>query len=296
MEALLDQTRDPISRAFRPIFSDGAVIDRGPPRSVPQATPFDEALGRRLTTLLDQPLSKPTLLRALALAASTGVVLKVLGVGREGGRPALLALSSEHDGPVRPLREEAVQAFKRGVAALDGAVALRLLKRDPVWSTTGAGDAVVDVKGSGVKLGTALVDALRARRDEEKPTIYWPDQFAKHLGRKVGCVRPLDDRAGWGSHLALTPELVDVLVLTSVPPGKTSRPWTQVWQEIRADLGVVVGAEPAADARVLADAGVRNVSREKLEANAEALLREAVRRGVARRLPDGGAEAIGARS
>ena len=68
--------QDPVSRALLPLFAEEALVDKqhGGRPIVP--TPFDRSLGRALLTLLQQPLSKPTLLRYLALGSVLGIVLK----------------------------------------------------------------------------------------------------------------------------------------------------------------------------------------------------------------------------
>ena len=109
----------------------------------------------------------------------------------------------------------------------------------------------------------------------------------------MGCVLPPSDRAGWGRHLALSPELLEVLTLMNVANGQRAERWSRFWSRGREDLGIVVGANPMEDEHFLAPVGVENVSQEGLKDNAEALLTHAVRRGVARRLPDGEAEVGG---
>jgi hypothetical protein len=52
----------------------------------------------------------------------------------------------------------------------------------------------------------------------------------------------------------------------------------------------VVGANDDDDIRAFEQAGVVNVSLEDLDDNAERILAQSVRRGVARRLPDSGSE------
>lgn len=71
---------------------------------------------------MGQQLSKPTMLRTVALGSSFGLMPKILGAGREGGRPALLALANE-ERTAKPLREEAVASFRRGIDSLDRRVA-----------------------------------------------------------------------------------------------------------------------------------------------------------------------------
>jgi hypothetical protein len=296
--SLFEDARDPLSRAFRPLLLEAPLVEKGRRPGPTAVTPFDKALGRRLSTLLAQPLSKPTLLRYFALGASLGLVLKVLGAGREEGRPMLLALAAEYDGGSRPLRAEAVQAFRRGVDALDGRL-VALLPSHPraaalLSSSPGPKAAAVEVRGGLPleKIAEELVEVMRQRPSGEE-TTYWPDKFAVALGRKAGCVLPLKDQAGWGTHLALTPELVEVLIMMSVPHGAHAEPWAKLWKRLREELGIIIGASPSSDAEALRRAGVLSVSLERLAENSELLLRQAVRRGVARRLPDSGAEAGG---
>ncbi len=294
--ALLSDAQDPITRAFRPLLYEDTFVETREEREV-AITPYDAALGERLSTLLQHPLSKPTLLRSFALGASMGLGLKILGAGRPEGRPMLLALAAQ-EGGAKLLREEAVQAFKRGVEALDKRFSEELLLHplvDEAFWRAEKGEATVELAGSVERARERLLAALRARGDD-KPTIYWPDRFAVYLGRHIGCVHPKKDQAGWGVHFALTPELVEVLILMMVPPGSVARPWASLWRDVRDQLGIVVGASPTADAQRLRSVGVQHVSVEELQKNNEALLRQAVRRDVARRLPDGGAEAGGALS
>lgn len=297
LSALFTQADDPISRAFRPLLLEGQPVNRNQRPSPHGLSPFDRVLGQRLSTLLSQPLSKPTLLRLFALGASLGLVLKILGAGREEGRPLLLALADE---PARPLRAQAVQAFQRGVDALDRQIAALLPShpraRQILSTPPGATASAVEVRSgrSLAQISEELLEAMRRRPSAEEPVTYWPERFAVALGRKVGCILPRRDQAGWGVHLALTPELVEVLVLMSVPPGAEPLPWVKLWKGLREDLGIVIGASPSLDAEALRRAGVAHISLERLHDNSELLLSQAARRGVARRLPDSGAEAGGA--
>jgi len=295
LASLFADDRDPYTRTLRPLLVDEApLVDRHPPtQTAPAPTPFDTALGRRLSCLLSQPLTKPTLLRALALAASLGIVLKILGIGREGERPRLLALAADSGGPHRALRSEAVQAFQRGRDALDQRLASAVAEHESSESLFGRvrREHSIEISGTGARAAVDLLKKLRT--DGEQSGIYWPDRFAVAVGRRAGCVLPLNDRAGWGTFLALTPELVEVLILMSVPP--TGRPiaWAQLWRELRDDLGIIVGANATSDAEVLRAAGVPHASPQALRDNAALLLSGAVRRGAAHRRPDGGAEAVG---
>jgi hypothetical protein len=263
---------------------------------------------------LGQPLAKPTLLRYFALGASIGVVLKVFGAGAESGRPILLALAAEKTQGARPLRSEAVQSLQVARERLMDRLAVELqedlghgIKIRP--SRPREGDPI-EVSGTGQRAARALLEALadrgrRAEHDEshedesaegESPKAkiaWWPDRFAIHLGRRAGCVWPLADRAGWSSHIVLSPELVEVLTLTEVASGSTPVAWTTFWRNIRTDLGLVVGASPNSDADALRALGVPHLSLQQLRDNAAKLLGFAERRGAARRLPDGGAEILG---
>lgn len=287
---------DPVTRAFRPLLLAAPLVERQKRREPVARTAFDRHLGACLTTLMEQPLTKPAMLRTVALGACLGLVLKVLGAGAEDGRPSLLALpNSEERGP-KPLREEAVVSFRKSVERLDLRVA-SLVPSHPLASELmkkpGAGVACVEVAEtrSVESLSAAAIAAARTAKAADE--IYWPDRFAVSIGRKAGCVLPSSDRAGWGRHLALTPELVEVLVLMHVPSGARPPTWTRFWARVRDELGVVIGANPTEDIAFLARAGVENVGDEALADNAETTLTHAVRRGVARRLPDGEAEVGG---
>ena len=304
MRQHMESDGDPVTRAFRPLFLAAPLVDKHKRGEAVERTVFDRRLGAALTTLMGQPLSKPTMLRTVALGSCLGLVLKILGAGREGGRPALLALSNGDERGAKTLREEAVASFRRGVDSLDRQVAA-LVPAHPLapelMKRAGAKVPFVEVPDTR-KLETLAAHAIPAARgakvdkkraESADETIYWPDEFAVRIGRKAGCVLPMSDRAGWGRHLALTPELVEVLVLMHVARGEPPMTWSAFWARVREDFGVVVGANPTEDIALLAGAGVENVSDESLADNAEAILAHAVRRGVARRLPDGEAEVGG---
>lgn len=293
--------RDPLTRAFRPLLLPGKLVDTHSPRPLPPRTRFDEALGRGLRTLLSQRLTKPALLRALALASSMGVVLKILGCGRTDGVPVVLALAAEREAvSARDLREGAVTSLRRCVAELDRACA-RGLAADPGLPPLLSGErqsaASIDVKPDQpvAEMCAELIAGARSHGarsrtgDDEGKAIYWPDRFALRLGRQVGIILPRDDRAGWGKFFALTPEHVEVLTLMYVPPGERE-PWREFWRSVREDLGLFVGANAPAETVALREAGVPHIGVESLASNANELLAQACRHAVARRLPDSGAE------
>ena len=77
-----------------------------------------------------------------------------------------------------------------------------------------------------------------------------------------------------------------------VPDGQAVE-WNTLWQKIGEELGLVVGVDTFQDRRALNQRGGLLVSAEDLASNNEGLLSAAIVRGVARRLPDSGAEAGG---
>jgi hypothetical protein len=300
LRRLFEDDGDPMTRAFRPLLLEAELVDKQPKRRAPKLSKFDEALGQGLSTLLAQPLSKPALLRFFALGASFGIVLKFLGVGRQHGRPLLLALPAEQEGPTKPLREEAVVSLRRGIEAFDQEIARLLPSHRYAPDIDARARAKVDCievrRGVNVTNGAEeiLAAARRFRATSDETTkIYWPDQFFIHFGRRAGCVLPRTDRAGWGRHLALTAELMELLILMFVPRGAPPRPWGDFWRAVRGELGIIVGSNASADVAALEEIGIHNVSAEQLAENAEMMLASAVRSGVARRLPDGGAEVGG---
>ncbi len=295
---------DPVTRAFRPLLLAAPLVDKQRRAAPVERSAFDRSLGAALTTLMGQRLSKPAMLRTVALGGSLGLVLKILGAGREGGRPALLALANEEERTPKPLREEAVASFRRGIDSLDRRVAEAASSHPlagDLMRKAGARAAFVEVPHSRdvTEIASSAIAAARAAGsarkggDDAEDKIYWPDDFAVRFGRKVGCVLPQSDRAGWGRYLALTPELVEVLVLMHVARGERPMPWSAFCGMVREGLGVVVGANATEDIAFLARAGVENVSDESLSDNAEQMLARAAERGVARRLPDGEAEVGG---
>jgi hypothetical protein len=297
---LYTRTSDPVTRALQPIvLADDLVDKQAHLRSRdPALSPFDISLGRGLTTLLRQPLSKPTLLRYFSLGASLGVVLKVLGIGRSNGRPVVLAAPDAEEPGAVPLREQAVVSWNLNVDAMDDHLA-RLLPLHPLadqlWRVAIADDMALEIPAARNLTAASrdIVAAMRsARKDKEADDVYWPDAFAAALGAKAGCVLPKRSGFGWGKRLTLNGELAEVLILMFVQSG-TREPWRSMWKRVRDHLGIVVGVEPHADADILEGAQVRHVSLEHLATAAEILLESAVRRGVARTLPDSGAEVGG---
>jgi hypothetical protein len=298
------EDRDPLTRAFRPLLLPGKLVDTQKHRALPPRTVFDEALGRGLKTLLSQRLTKPALLRALAIASSMGVILKILGCGRKDGVPVVLALAAEREAVGgRDLREDAVTSLRRCVVEFDRACA-RELATDPGVVALLEGErqtaATIEVRPdqpvaeacAELIAGARKQGAASRAADDDGKVIYWPDRFALGLGRQAGIILPRDDRAGWGKYFALSPEHVEVLTLMHVPHGER-RPWRDFWRSVREGLGVLVGANAPAEAVALREAGVPHVGVESLAANANELLAQACRRAVARRLPDSGAEVGG---
>lgn len=318
LRKLFSDEGDPVTRAMRPLLLEGTLVDKVRRAPSPPPSPFDLELGRGLSALMDHQLSKPVTLRLLALMASVGVILKIVGVGRERGCPLVLALSAEQEGPTKVLREEAVTALQRGFDEFYRVVAARMpahpnagdlwrrSKEGGLSFEVSGGMSIEDVTGEIVAEARKVRLKVRAEEDDEsigavsgvgsERPVYWPERFAYGLGRRAGCVLPREDRAGWGKHLALTPEHVEALVLMVVPRGSTPMPWRAFWAQVRERFGIVVGANAAADAVALRQIGVPHASPQQLAANANMLLAQAVRRGVARRLPDSGAEVGGALS
>jgi hypothetical protein len=303
-------TNDPVSRALRPVLVEADLVDKQSASGrMPPLTPFDTSLGRGLTRLLSQPLSKPTLLRYFAMGATLGIVLKVLGAGRTNGRPSILAVPEQEEGEAMPLRKQAVQSMTVAISALDAHLA-SLLPSHPLaeqlWGTSvEAGEAALEI-GRGSNLAACaeqVIAALRAAKgktkdkadedDQEKEKDkdnYWPDSFAAALGKQSGFID--GGGYGWGRRFVLSGEMTEVLVLMSVSAGERVD-WRSLWTGVRDHLGLVVGAQAHVDAQVLESAGVLHVSFEELSRSSEVLLERAIRRGVARHLPDSGAQVGG---
>jgi hypothetical protein len=301
LAALYRSDSDPVSRALRPLFQPGPLTSEreGSGPTARKLTSFDKDLGRALGQVLRQPLSKPALLRAFALGSCLGFILKVFGAGRAEGRPLLLALTAEQEGGPRPLREKAVVSLRRGAADLDRQLAKVIAtSKDAksLWREAKAAEAAVEVSdGDSEEMAAALLDGLRRLRTDEDGDgnrIYWPQESILSLGRRAGLILPRFTKAGWGAYLALSPEVVEVLSLMLLPWGER-REWRDFWATVRDRLGILVGACDDDDMRHLNAAGVLNVSLEDLSNNADLILDQAVRRGVARRLPDSGAEVGG---
>ena len=300
LRALLTTADDPVSRLLTPLLYDAPLSPRVAPEAAEPPSPFDVAVGRRLTALLAHPLSKPALLRALLLGATLLITLRALGVGCPDGRPTALATVTLDEGGAVPLRAAAAQSFKRGLIRLDERLA-RALATHPAliraWGRPAAsGDERVPLGQELKSLDEAAPVMLRAARTHRwvgERNVYWPEEFLAALGRKAGCIQPRTDRAGWGKRLALTGDLIEVLLLMYTEPDGPPVPWRTLWEQIAAELGLVIGVNAHRDAELLDAAGVAHVSQDALEENGEAALELAVRRGLARRLPDSDAEAGG---
>ncbi len=292
---LFNDPCDPLTRALGPLRVEAPLRDTQPRRSVTAPSPLDEAIGRRITTLLSHPLTKTTLLRYVLILATLGVNLKVLGAGRPRGLPCALATTADEVAGPRPGRQEAVQSFARGVAAFYDRVAADLVAHPGASKLERVGKpgkrGVTEVSAKSVEAAAKDIVAA-ARTGPLKADVYWPEEFGIALGRKVGLILPRRDQAGWGKHLALTTDAVEALVLSGGGPGRRSS-WSALWADIREDLGLVVGVNEYEDAQLLASGGVLHVDLDALERNSQAILAQAVRRGVARRLPDSGADAGG---
>lgn len=291
---------DPVSRAMKPLFQPGPLVPERTPRKLSRVlSEFDRDLGKALAQILRQPLSKPAVLRAFALGCCLGYILKVFGAGARDGRPVLLALSADQEGGSRPLREKAVLSMRRGAADLDRQIAKLVAgakDSKTLWKEPKAGEAALEIEdGNPEEMAASLVAALhhfRADEDADTKRVYWPQDSILALGRRAGLILPKSTKAGWGTYLALSPELVEVLSLMFLQWGER-RPWRSFWAEVRERLGVLIGANDDEDMRRLEEAGVLNVSLEDLSSNAELILDQGVRRGVVRRLPDSGAEVGG---
>jgi len=282
VRALYSSATDPYSRALAPLIWS-AELTEGSKRAgdAPPPSPFDEALGARLTTLLTHPLAKPHILRLFLHVATLGLFLKVMGVGRAGGRPTILATTAADVSSSRLLRGEATASVRAGVAALDDALARTL-----------AADLTAADRATSADDATQLLREVRGKRASDSK-LYLPDKFVVALAARAGMILPRTDRAGWGRHLALTSDAVEALTLMYVPPGARPIAWRALWDGVATDLGLYIGADTYGDACALRDAGVTHVHAEELERNQANILALATRRGVARHLPDGGAEAGG---
>jgi hypothetical protein len=293
VRALYNSDLDPVSRALRPVFQDGPLVSKPAAEAPRELTEFDKGLGRGMATLLEQPLSKPVLLRYLSLACAAGVVLKIYGAGSARGVPTLLALPAEGEGS-KPLRPKAVLSLRRATTNFDKALAVELARSAAVWRTAKGTEAAIEVvDGDRDAAALKLVEALQADGgSDDEGKVYWPTDFASKLGRATGFVLPKDGRAGWGNYLSLSPEALELLVLMFVRSGERLE-WRSFWSRVRDELGIIVGANQSEDAKALDDAGVPLVSLQDLEDNVEVFLEQSTQRGVARRLPDAGAEVGG---
>jgi hypothetical protein len=298
VRALYTSDADPVSRALKPLFQQGALApDRSSRAALARRpTAFDRDLGAALGLILRQPLSKPAILRTFALGSCLGFILKVFGAGADDGRPVLLALGADEDVPAGPLREKAVLSLRRGGADLDRRLAHLVAdskEAKGLWRDAKAGEAAVEVADDAPsEMAQSLIEALRrVKGDDDADTkkMYWPQESILALGRRAGLIQPRNLKAGWGSYLALSSEMVEVLGLMLLPWGERMS-WRAFWALVRERFGFIIGANDDDDMNRLNAAGVLNVSLEELSDNSERLLEYSVRRGIARRLPDSGAE------
>lgn len=279
---LFTTAEDPVSRAAAPLLFEAELAERRSGRREHELSEFDRRFGYRIVNLLAHPLSKPTALRALSLAATCWLVLKVLGAGRDDKRPRVLVLPEGWNGRRKGpslLRQEATMSYSLCVEALDRRVG-EALEQDEDFRTG----------RSGASAGHLAVAALRA----SKTKLYWPDSFAAALGRLAGFVQPKTDRAGWGRYLCLTGDILETMLLMYTPPSGEALQWNALWGTVGEELGLVVGANPYEDDLLLAEAGMEHLPGDSLFASSEILLDCAVQRGLAKRLPDSEAE-VGAR-
>ncbi|MBL8619378.1 MAG: hypothetical protein JNM72_27435 [Deltaproteobacteria bacterium] len=285
---------DPVSRALRPLLFDDPRTELRRPLPPLELRGFDKALGRGLSTLLRHRLSKLTRLRYLLLAGALGFTLRALGQGRPDGRPAVLATAGgDDDGRDRrrsDARRVATASYARGLDGLDGVIAAHL------WAELQRSGGLRD--GSAPANGLTVTEAsprgvLDAARAADIDGVYWPATALKAFGRRCGFIEPRSDRAGWPARLHLTDELVEALILMFSRPGQPPRRWRDLWMEVGEALGLHIGANPSVDAARLREVGVEDAHRAALEDNNEQALRAAITQGVARRLPDSGAEAGG---
>jgi len=307
LRALLNDPSDPMTRLLAPLCIDSEwksaeVHSEGHGAASRESSPlstFDLALSLRLQQLLRQPLSKLTRLRFLLLGFTLGLQLRLLGQGRPGGHPIVLASVPLPGGASRPAREEAIQAFSSGLTLHHRVLAQSLLAhpnaqqlfaRSPVREHRCLSFVALDTPLA--RAGALLDAASEYRWGSEERRLYWPEDFMVALGRKAGLVMPQRDHGGWGKHLSLTPDALEALIMMFVPAGQTL-PWKTLWEQVAEELGLLIGVGEDADRARLRDAGMLQLRSEALEQCASNALTIALDRGLARRLPDEGAEVSG---
>jgi hypothetical protein len=308
---------DPHTRALLPLLLDGPLDPLH--RALPEVgqTAFDRSLGAALSTLLRHDLSKLTRLRLFLLAGGLGFVLRVLGRARPDGRPAVFATAGDE---LRarvppPARSLAVESYRLGLGAAELSLAQLLLESlradGALLSVPPRGGDAIEVLDEPRAIRAAVLDLAsgKATRDGVEGdsgadpaaagrggggrTLYLPDAALKSFGRRCGFLRPRSDRAGWPVRVHLDGELITALVLMFTSPEEGAVPWTLLWRRIGEELGLVIGVNPSEDAARLRAIGVEDAPPEALAENSERALTDAVHQGVARRLPDSGAEAGG---
>lgn len=307
LRALFEDPSDPMTRLLAPLcmdsewksaepLSDGLFTVGGVTEPL---TLFESSLSLRLQMLLRQPLSKLTRMRFLLLGISLGLVLRLLGQGRPGGRPVVLASVPLPGELARPAREEAIQAFSSGLTLHRRVLAQHLLvhpKAEQLFSRSlGREPRSLGFVAHDTPLARAeavLEAAWEHSWGKDEGNMYWPEEFMVALGRKAGLVMPLRDHGGWGKHLCLTPDALEALILMFIPVGQTIS-WKSLWEQISGELGLIIGVGEDADRARLREAGMLQLRSQALEQCASNALAIALERGLARRLPDEGAEVSG---
>jgi hypothetical protein len=293
-EAFRDRS-DPHTRALLPLLIEGPLepLQRQLPE-VPRSA-FDRSLGSALSRLLRHDLSKLTRLRLFLLAGGLGFALRVLGSARPEGRPAVFATAGDdRDARVPPgARALAVETYRLGLGAAELALAERLLSAlhaSGGFSSSPAPDqSVIEVRDD----PRSVLSVVRKLGDDDERSIYLPQAALKSFGRRCGFVRPRGDRAGWPVRVHLDGDLITALVLMFTTPEEGVVPWKTLWRRVGDDLGLFIGVNPSVDAARLRAIGVEDAPLAALDENGERALVAAVEQGVARRLPDSGAEAGG---
>lgn len=306
LRALYADASDPVSRALAPLLRGEELSARRyelPPRAL---TPFEAHLGRRLSSLLEHRLSKPMLLRTFALGAAFGLILRFYGAGDPEGRPALLALPTEGLTGPSPLRSAAAQSLARGLDRFERSIADELSRHEP-WAALlddprlPAARAVtlleLPARLEGSALAYAALREVRALKDlvgrgDKSRNTYKPEGLFLTLGQSIGAISPKNNQAGWSKHLSVSPDLLEALMLMYLDPDPSAppRPWRALWREVREELGVMIGVNADEEGDALERLGVLHVNLEHLAESGEHLLTQAAARGLARRLPDSGAE------
>jgi hypothetical protein len=113
-----------------------------------------------------------------------------------------------------------------------------------------------------------------------------PNDTAKYLGRYIGLIYPRIGGRG-DRYYRPGPQFLDALVSGLIGPDEEPLPIEDFWARARSRFGVVVGATPAADARLLDDLGLYAPPVADLRENSVRLLAALMRMGHARDYADG---------